>query len=174
MLELRTTNEIKATRSRVWGYAALFDAPTDLGEFREVVRKGAFRRSLVESSIRALYDHDSAKLLGTTRAGTLSLREDDKGLAFELDLPDTTHGRDVAELIRRGDIAGCSFGFTTRSDKWIAGDKFTRELLDVDLAEITLTANPAYPQTTVALRSLDAMVKQSGDACLRKLWMETL
>ncbi len=53
MLELRTTNEIKANRSRVWGYAALFDAPTDLGEFREVVRKGAFRRSLVESSIRS-------------------------------------------------------------------------------------------------------------------------
>lgn len=174
MLELRHFNELRANGTHVRGYAAVFDSPTDLGEFREVVRKGAFRQSLESANIRALYDHDSKALLGTTRSGTLTLREDDRGLAFELALPDTTHGRDVAELVRRGDIAGCSFGFRTKKDNWVTGDKFTRELLDVELAEITLTANPAYPETTVALRSLDALVKESGCNTLRNLWMKTL
>ncbi len=174
MLELRHFNELRASGTRVRGYAASFDTPTDLGEFREVVRKGAFRQSLESDNIRALYDHDSKALLGTTKAGTLILREDERGLAFELDLPNTSHGNDVAELIKRGDIAGCSFGFRTKKDNWVSGPKFTRELLDVELAEITLTANPAYPQTSVALRSLDSMVKQSGCLDLQKLWIQTL
>lgn len=175
MLELRIADGLKTHQRTIAGYASVFDSPADLGEFREIVRPGAFRSTLQSgNNVRALYDHDSKALLGTTRAGTLTLREDAKGLAFTLEVPNTSHGNDVLELVKRGDIQGCSFGFHVRSDNWTAGDKFTRELLDVDLSEITLTANPAYPSTTAALRSLDAMVKHSGDAHLKRLWMETL
>ena len=109
------------------------------------------------SNIRALYQHQGDALLGTTRGGTLQLREDAKGLAFELALPDTSHGKDLAILVGRGDVAGCSFGFRVApgGDRWEQrGATLVRELLNVDLVEITLTSDPAYQDTTVALRNM--------------------
>ncbi|HCD9836543.1 TPA: HK97 family phage prohead protease [Pseudomonas aeruginosa] len=135
------------------GYAALFGVEAPIADFVEVVQPGAFSRSLAgpaAASIRAIYEHDNAALLGRVGAGTLRLHEDDHGLAFELDLPDTTLGRDVAELVKRGDLGGCSFGFVPKQEEW---DGTTRNLVDVDLYEITLTATPAYPETSVNLRS---------------------
>ncbi|WP_443701100.1 HK97 family phage prohead protease, partial [Pseudomonas sp.] len=93
---------------------------------------------------------DDAALLGRVGAGTLRLKEDDVGLAFELDLPDTSLGRDVAELVKRGDVDGCSFGFVSVTDKW-EGEQ--RSLHAVDLHEITITSNPAYLTTSVSVRS---------------------
>ena len=175
MLELRTATGLTTLQRFVQGYAAVFDSPADLGEFTELVKPRAFSNSLQSGkNIRALYDHDSKALLGTTQAGTLILKEDHKGLAFAIEMPNTTYGNDVLELVKRGDIAGCSFGFKVKEDNWQAGDRFTRELLDVELYEITLTANPAYPQTSAAIRSLDTMVKQSSDDYIRALWMKTL
>ncbi|EIU5573151.1 TPA: HK97 family phage prohead protease [Pseudomonas aeruginosa] len=137
------------------GYAARFNSEANIGDFVEVIRPGAFARTLAAPSavnIRAIYEHDDKALLGRVGAGTLRLSEDDNGLAFELDLPDTTHGRDLAELVKRGDVAGCSFGFMVAKDSWLPGP--LRELRDVDLIEITLTARPAYDSTSVSLRSL--------------------
>lgn len=135
------------------GYAALFNVEAPIGDFVEFIRPGAFARTLSAPSaanIRAIYEHDDKSLLGRVGSGTLRLHEDDHGLAFELDLPDTTLGRDVAELVKRRDIGGCSFGFVPKQEEW---DGSTRSLIDVDLSEITLTASPAYPETTVSLRS---------------------
>ncbi|MDM1319847.1 HK97 family phage prohead protease, partial [Empedobacter falsenii] len=70
------------------------------------------------------------------------------------DLPSTTLGNDVAELVKRGDLAGCSFGFIVRSENWT---DTTREILDVDLFEITITSQPAYDAT-----SLDIRAKRKG------------
>ncbi|MBS9781494.1 MAG: HK97 family phage prohead protease [Gammaproteobacteria bacterium] len=135
----------------VKGYAAVFNEPTNAVGFTEVIRHGAFTRSLqTGNNIRALYQHNDNLLLGTTQANTLRLREDNHGLAFELDLPNTTAGRDVLELVKRGDISGCSFGFYIREER---NKNDIRELLDVDLIEITLTANPAYRQTSIGVRS---------------------
>lgn len=157
MLEVRSTGELRSNGKTLHGYAATFNNETDLGGFVEVIRNGAFRKSLEGgSNVRALYHHQGDALLGTTRSGTLQLREDAKGLAFELALPDTTHGRDLAILVDRGDVAGCSFGFKVRDggDRWEQrGNQYVRELLDVELFEVTLTADPAYADTTVALRS---------------------
>ena len=115
MLEVRSTGELRSNGKTLTGYAAIFNSETDLGSFVEVIRNGAFRKSLEGgANIRALYHHQGDALLGTTRGGTLKLREDAKGLAFDLALPDTTHGRDLAILVDRGDVAGCSFGFKVR------------------------------------------------------------
>lgn len=158
MLEIRTHGELKSNGTTLTGYAAIFNSEASLGDFSEVIRAGAFTKSLgAGSNIRALYHHDSQALLGTTRGGTLQLREDAHGLAFTLALPSTTHGKDLAILVDRGDVSGCSFGFTVRDggDRWEQrGSQLIRELLDVDLKEITVTADPAYKDTTVALRSL--------------------
>lgn len=173
MLEFRSTGGLSSNGKKLTGYAAIFNSEADLGGFVEVVRNGAFRKSLEGgTNIRALYHHDGSALLGTTRGGTLQLRETPQGLAFELALPDTTHGRDLAILVDRGDVAGCSFGFRVRDggDRWEQrGSQLVRELLDVDLVEITLTADPAYQDTTVAMRSRPAALSRD----LNLLWLET-
>ena len=161
MLEIRTQGTLSAQGKTLSGYAAVFNSEANLGTFSEVIRPGAFAKSLATgSSIRALYHHDSNALLGTTRGGTLQLREDSHGLAFTLALPDTSHGRDLAILVDRGDVSGCSFGFRVADggDRWEQrGSTLVRELLNVDLHEITLTADPAYADTSVAMRSLAAI-----------------
>jgi HK97 family phage prohead protease len=89
----------------------------------------------------------------------LKLSEDSKGLHFELALPDTSYARDLGILVERGDIAGCSFGFQvpTGGDAWELRDgTLTRDLINVNLHEITITGNPAYLDTTVAKRSMEA------------------
>lgn len=153
----RRTFSIAQKGRTLHGYAARFGEPAAIGGFTEVIQPGAFTRSLAgpaAASIRAIYEHDDSALLGRVGAGTLRLKEDDVGLAFELDLPDTTLGRDVAELVKRGDLDGCSFGFVSVTEQW-EGEQ--RSLQAVDLHEITITANPAYPTTTVSVRSRKPM-----------------
>ena len=173
MLEIRASGTLSATGKTLTGYAAVFNSEAVLGDFSEVIRQGAFAKSLATgSNIRALYQHQGDALLGTTRGGTLQLREDAKGLAFELALPDTTHGKDLAILVGRGDVAGCSFGFRVApgGDRWEQrGGRLVRELIDVELVEITLTSDPAYLDTTVAMRSRSAHVCTDS----RRLWLET-
>jgi uncharacterized protein len=159
MLELRGHGTLRATGNKtLTGYAAVFNSEANLGTFSEVIRPGAFAKSMATgSNVRALYHHDAQALLGTTKGGTLQLREDAHGLAFELALPDTSHGRDLAILVDRGDVQGCSFGFRVPDggERWEQrGTTMVRELLTVDLAEITLTADPAYQDTSVALRTM--------------------
>ena len=173
MLEIRSNGTLSATGKTLTGYAAVFNSEAVLGDFSEVIRQGAFAKSLATgSNIRALYQHQGDALLGTTRGGTLQLREDAKGLAFELALPDTSNGKDLAILVGRGDVAGCSFGFRVApgGDRWEQrGDTLVRELLNVDLVEITLSSDPAYQDTTVAMRSRSANVCTDS----RRLWIET-
>lgn len=153
----------------------MFDSPTDLGPFFEVVRPGAFTRSLKDGDILALYDHERRSVLGRLSAGTLRLREDARGLAFELDLPDTTVGRDLAVLVQRGDVAGCSFGFMVPEggDTWVTrADKPMRELRSVNLREITITSMPAYADTTVAMRCMPSFWESALQ--VHRLYFETL
>ena len=96
-LEVRSAGELRSNGRTLYGHAARFNSEANLGNFVEIIRPGAFRKSLdAGTNVRALYDHESSALLGTTRGGTLKLKEDAHGLAFELALPDTTHGRDLA------------------------------------------------------------------------------
>ncbi|WPC65270.1 HK97 family phage prohead protease [Rhodoferax ferrireducens] len=158
MLEIRSTGTLTGKGKTLSGYAAVFDSPTNLGDFTEVIKQGAFAKSLATgSNIRALYHHQGDALLGTTRGGTLQLREDAHGLAFTLALPETSHGKDLAILVDRGDVSGCSFGFRVApgGDRWEQRNgQMLRELLTVDLMEVTLTSDPAYQDTTVAMRSM--------------------
>ncbi len=136
------------------GYAARFNVEAEIGGFFEVIKPGAFAASLAGGEdIAALADHDQARLLGRRSSGTLSLQEDESGLSFVIRLPDTTTGRDTLELARRGDLAGCSFGFTDPVDAW--RDQRHRELRSVHLVEVSIISGgrPAYPQTSVSARS---------------------
>lgn len=142
------------------GYAAVFDKwSEDLGWFREIIRKGAFADSLANGAdVRALVGHDTARVIGRAKAGTLRIQEDDTGLRVEIDLPDTADGRDLATSVQRGDIDGMSFGFAVKEDRWTHRDEDgpdERELLKIDLFEVSAVAFPAYPDTTLAKRSFE-------------------
>jgi HK97 family phage prohead protease len=177
MLEIRSSGTLTGKGKTLSGYAAVFNSEAVLGDFTEVIRHGAFAKSLATgSNIRCLYHHQGDALLGTTQSGTLQLVEDAKGLAFTLTLPETTHGKDLAILVERGDVQGCSFGFRVApgGDRWEQrGKQMLRELLEVDLLEITLTSDPAYVDTTVALRSKPAP-KSFWESDLNGAWMDTL
>lgn len=149
--------EVRADGRRLEGHAALFGVEARVtdprrGTFRERIAPGAFRASLA-GDVLALRDHDAGRVLGRTRSGTLRLSEDARGLAFDLDVPDTTEGRDVLAMAERGDLGGMSFGFDVPAggDAW-SGDR--RELRNILLLEISIvSAWPAYPGTTVQARS---------------------
>jgi hypothetical protein len=149
------------------GYAALFNSRSEnLGGFTEVIAPGAFARSLKSrNDIKLLWNHDTSAVLGSTRAGTLKLYEDEKGLRVEAILPNTTHGRDAKELIKRKDVTGFSFGFTIPGrggDEWNA-EGTERTLKSVRLHEVSLTPFPAYTATngTAQVRGLDKLAKRA-------------
>lgn len=146
-------------RTMLVGYTAVFNSwSVDLGGFRERIDPGAFTRTLRDSKdIQAVFAHDDRYPLGRTSSGTLKLAEDSIGLRMEVDLPDTTAGRDVAALVKRGDIRGNSFAFVTRRDEWDYEPAIAERVLrDVDLFHVGPVLNPAYQDTTLAVRSLEA------------------
>jgi HK97 family phage prohead protease len=151
-LEVRAKGEKPAT---ILGHAALFNTRSVFMDyFVEVIKPGAFTKSL-GGDIRALWQHDTARVLGRTKAGTLRLWEDDQGLAFELNPPDTADGRDAVTLIERGDVDQMSFGFNVPK----GGDSFSededgmrvRELNEIKLMEVSPVTWAAYPQTGVGV-----------------------
>lgn len=140
------------------GYAAVFNSPSeDLGGFREVIMPGAFDRALREGhDVRALVDHESGKILGRTKSGTLSLTVDERGLRAEINPPDTQVARDAMTSLKRGDLDGMSFAFRTLSDAWLTQDgQEVRQLLDLELVDVSIVAYPAYSATSVAARALE-------------------
>lgn len=146
----------------VAGYAAVFGDTADIGGyFREVIARGAFTHTLRTADVRAYFDHDRGRVLGRSSSGTLRIREDEKGLAVEIDLPDTSDGRDVKALIERGDISGMSFGFSVLKQEWDETvDPPTRTIMEVELREVSIVSEPAYDGTSIALRSLDEARKE--------------
>ena len=151
------------------GHAVVFDSMSeDLGGFREIIAPDAVDRTLKEGlDVRALVDHDSSKVIGRTRAGTLSLYKERRGLRVEIDPPNTTAGRDILESVARGDITGMSFGFRVmpEGDTWRDDGEgnLLREVRDMTISEVSIVTFPAYQATNVdvAKRSLQAFVKSA-------------
>lgn len=146
------------------GYAAVFNSDSHPLPFIERIAPGAFKRSLrARNEIRLLWNHDMGEVLGSTRSGTLQLEERDRGLYVRAVLPNTTRGRDTAELLRRGDVNAMSFGFTVPSggDEWDSNGT-RRTLKSIRLHEVSIVANPAYPETTAAVRNLDGIAERNS------------
>jgi HK97 family phage prohead protease len=147
------------------GYAAVFNSPSEPLPFTEVIREGAFKRSLKSrNEIKLFMNHNTDVVLGSTRAGTLKLTEDSRGLLAQADLPDTSAGRDLSVLMKRGDVSSMSFGFSVppKGDAW-SSDGATRELHQVRLHEVSIvTGFPAYEATTASVRSLDILAQRTA------------
>lgn len=167
---------------RLEGYAIVFNARSqDLGGFVEQIAPEAVDRAINDGEdVRALFDHDAGKVLGRTRAGTLTLRKDSKGLRalIEPDL-EITYARDVVRSVARGDISGMSFGFRVLSDEWdYEGKMPLRTVTDMRLSEVSIVTWPAYTQTDIqarhiagAIRSLNAFKQANPQRTAQ--WYET-
>lgn len=171
--ELRLTGGESPGVRMLSGYAALYGSlSVELGSgsrrFREEIAPGAFRAALAAgANTFAYFNHGvtaggmgTALPLGSTRDGSLRLSEDARGLAFELDLPDTSDGRDLAVMVERGTVRGVSFAFPTKGtrDTWRQGEAgLLRTIHEIpQVLDVSPTHQPAYPDTALALRSLSA------------------
>ena len=159
--EFRMEPDEESSGQQIAGHAAVFDVETDIGDmFSEIVRPGAFQRAIRDSQdVRALFNHDENHVLGRTRNGTLRLAEDARGLAVEIDPPNTQTGRDVVELIRRGDVSQMSYAFVVKQERWTerSGGTPLREVLDLDLYDVSPVTYPAEITTEIGLRTAESV-----------------
>jgi len=141
----------------VEGYAALYNSRSvDLGGFEEVIEPGAFDGILDRKpDVFALFNHEPESVLARSTSGTLRLSLDDKGLAYSFDMPDTNLGRDLAELMQRGDIYSSSFAFMVDSAEFRKENgKNVRYISKIkDLVDVSVVTTPAYPEASSAIRS---------------------
>lgn len=146
---------------KITGYPAVFNKFSGMmWGFREKIAPGAFKSALKNSDTRGLFNHDPNIVMGRTSAKTLRLKEDDKGLFMELIPPETQLVKDmVLAPMKRGDIKEGSFGFTVKTEQWEENKEkktVTRTIIEVDrLFDVSIVTFPAYPDTAVAVRSLE-------------------
>lgn len=164
-MEIREVGEGDSGSKKIVGYVAEFNKwSEDLGGFVEQISPGAFRGTIKTDDIRGLFNHNPDYVLGRNTAGTLALKEDKRGLFVEIDPPDAQWARDRMVSIARGDITGQSFGFETLRQEWDESDpKIVRRTLhEVKLFDVGPVTFPAYPQTSVQVRSLEHTLSIAG------------
>ncbi|WP_431798894.1 HK97 family phage prohead protease [Halobacillus andaensis] len=149
------------------GYINKFNTRSQFLGFFEQVDKSAFNRTLADGhNIFGLYNHDSDKILGSTKTGSLQLSVDDVGLRFSLKInPKVSYASDTYELIKSGDCEGCSFGFyvTDEEFEYLEDGTELRTIKELELLEVTLTPFPAYLSSTASCRSYDAFKQRELD-----------
>lgn len=167
------------------GYAAKYNEPSlrmafpnmNSGRpFREIIRPGAFSKTLAENpDLVLVVNHDMRGLPLARTNGTMTVSDDGVGLRVRAELPDDELGRPVRNAIKRGTMRGMSFRFNKVRDKWTPGTggaDTVRELVEARLDyEVSVAAFPAYPETEAAVRALadevgvdpDALVAALGD-----------
>lgn len=180
-LHVRESAEGEAPSRTITGYAILFNVPSaplwsdEDSEAREVIAPEAVTKDVLDAQdIKMTMFHDRQLILGRSNkgGGTLSYTVDDKGVAFEFDAPNTVDGDKALELVRRGDISGCSFAFTThyydsdfverQSEVAPNGvNKITYRVKAVTgIYDFTLAADPYYPDTSVEAREFAKELKR--------------
>jgi uncharacterized protein len=140
------------------GYASIFNVEAVIfGLWREMVAPGAFKKTIKENDIRALWNHNTDKVLGRNKASTLVLREDEKGLKVDITPPDTQAGRDAVTSIKRGDVSQMSIMFERIKQEWFyPEDKKElplRTMKEMKLYEVSPVTFPAFEQTSISARS---------------------
>lgn len=139
------------------GYFSVFNSPYELWSgAQEIVAPGAFDGQL-DKDVRCLADHDTRLVLGRTKAGTLTLRQDDKGLWGEVEInPNDGDAMNLYERVKRGDIDQCSFGFRITDEEFVEREDHVEWIIkQVELFEVSIVTFPAYEETSVSARKQD-------------------
>lgn len=172
-MEIRKASEsINNNGKTLSGYAILFNSESRTiyehgRSFKETIKRGAFDiNPTKDHDVKLYFNHDTQMPLARQRNGSLRLFEDEKGIRFEADLPDTTLANDIRELMNKGTLSGeMSFGFSVRKDRWEGTDK--RQIEEGKLYEISVVTDASYPQTSSQLRSdiVDARIRLLRRKC---------
>jgi HK97 family phage prohead protease len=149
------------------GYFALYESETELFEgVHEVISRGAFDNTL-NNDIRALWNHNTQYVLGRNKSGSLELKTDEKGLFASIRLPKTQYAQDLYELVKRGDVDQCSFGFNIVGEdlEELASGGYRWRINEADLHEVSVVTFPAYENTSVQARAkqVEQMEKRKID-----------
>lgn len=150
-----TRQEEKPDEMVIEGYFALYENETELFEgVHEIISRGAFDNTL-NNDIRALWNHNTQYVLGRNRSGSLELKTDDKGLFASIRLPKTQYAQDLYELVKRGDVDQCSFGFNIVGEdlEELASGGYRWRINEADLHEVSVVTFPAYENTSVQARA---------------------
>lgn len=147
----------------ITGRAIVFNSDSqNMGFIERIMPEAITRDVIAQSDIFALFNHNQDAVLARSNhgEGTLALDVDSEGVTFMFDAPNTSLGNDVIELVKRGDLNGCSFAFTIPneegSEKWYrdADNVLRRDINKIDrLYDISIVTTPAYPSTSVAARN---------------------
>ena len=162
-VEVRKAAEGEADARTITGYAAVFESDSRNMGFIERLDKRCFDGVIEKSDVVALYNHSEAPGVlarSVNGEGTLKLSVDDRGLRCEFEAPNTQLGNDMLESVKRGDIRGMSFAFTTEKDNWEHDNEgnYKRTIVKVDrLYDVSLVVTPAYDATSVETKGLDAL-----------------
>lgn len=180
-LHVRETEGGAPSRTIV-GYAILFNTPSaplwsdEDEEAREIIAPEAITKELLDGcDIKFTMFHDRQLILARSKngVGTLSYTVDEKGVAFEFEAPNTTDGDKALELVKRGDLAGCSFMFSThywdeafvsRSVEVRDGRAYITYTVKAvtGVYDMTLAADPAYPDTSVEAREFARDLREAA------------
>ncbi|WP_073346070.1 HK97 family phage prohead protease [Bacteroides congonensis] len=134
--------------------------------FREIIDREAINQELIDNSdIKFLFNHDKERLLARRNRGTgslnVELRED--GVYFSFEIPNTTVGGDLKEMIKRGEVTTCSFAFVDGdSIEWDFSNREvpTRTVKSIrGLFDLSAVFDAAYSQTEISCRSLNEMIE---------------
>lgn len=183
--ELRVREaEGDAPSRTITGYAVLFNVPSEPlwsdedSEAREVIAPSAITKELLDGcDIKFTMYHDRQLILGRSNhgKGTLTYFVDEKGVGFNLELPQSPNGDEALELVRRGDLSGCSFAFTThywdsdfveRKSEVVNGRSMITYTVKgvTGVYDFTLAADPAYADTSVEARELVTGLREAKEA----------
>jgi Escherichia/Staphylococcus phage prohead protease len=156
--EMREVTDKPGTIAEMNGQAVVYRSlSVEMFGFREKFEPRTFAECLARTGcdLRALVDHNSSLLLGRQSAGTLRIFDTDTALGSSIDVPDVSYGRDVVVSVKRRDMTGMSFSFDEQEDTWEFNEDGTivRTVRKADIYEVTVTGFPAYPETSVDVRS---------------------
>ena len=178
--QVRCTAQQFATRETdndlyIDGYFAVFNSEYQLWEdASEVIKPGAFTGS-ISGDVRALINHDTSMVLGRTKAGTLSLRQDERGLWGSVRINrEDGDAMNLYARVQRGDVDQCSIGFAIKRETFVdlGGGKYRWEIEEVDpLYEVSVCTFPAYEATSVSARRQDLAEIQNRRA---EAWREEM
>lgn len=177
-IEIRTFNaELKAEGDspKIRGVASVFNQLSeDLGGFRETIDPASFGSLINTCDVFALINHDANLVLGRNKSGTLRLSEDNTGLNFEVDPPNTTYANDLLAVMARGDMDKCSFAFRVADEYWekVDGEDIRHITKFASLHDVSVVTYPAFPQTSAQLNGKDILTPEQVYTEFRSLEAE--
>lgn len=144
----------------ITGAGIVFNKETVIGGrywgFREIIAPGAFSKSITEEDQRSFFNHDPNLILGRRSSGTLRVVEDEAGVHYEVDAPDTSYSKDLQVSLERKDVTGSSFIFRTIKEEWTepaedSDEMPLRRVLEAELYELGPVTFPAYEDSTASV-----------------------